>query len=174
MNALTKYFNLRDQIDKKVAELSTIHASQMACKKGCDACCFSFKVFPVEFYAIKSSTGLKGDFNPNDLINGNERCLFLIDHTCVIYENRPIICRTHGLPLLNMNDDGTDWELSACELNFTDVDENYLNEENVFIQDTYNSKLFQINKLFVQSNDNLGFDEFHLIPLKSLISKEDL
>jgi uncharacterized protein len=170
MSEFKSYLLLRAEIDIKVNELTQVHATNMVCKKGCDACCFGFRVFPVEFYTIKKATGLQGDFELGDDIEGNERCQFLSNHQCTIYENRPLICRTHGLPLLNMNEDGTDWELSACELNFTNTDDDYLNEENVFIQDTYNSKLFQINKTFLTIHPELNFTEFDLIPLKSLMA----
>ena len=74
-----------------------------------------------------------------------------------MYESRPIICRTHGLPLLFMNDE--QWELSACELNFTEFDDEEFKEENTFPQDTFNSKLFMINKRFVESS-GLGVFQF--------------
>ena len=133
MSEFRNYLLLRAEIDLKVEKLFDQHKGHMVCRKGCDACCFGFKVFPVEFYAIKKATGLKGEYAPGDDINGNERCQFLHNHECTIYQHRPIICRTHGLPLLNMNEEGTEWELSVCELNFTEIEENYFHEENLFM-----------------------------------------
>lgn len=171
MSLFKKYLLLRAEIDIAVENLSNYHEDHMVCKAGCDSCCFSFKVFPVEFYAIKHVTGLLGDFYADEDIIGNERCLYLKDHKCTIYDQRPIICRTHGLPLLNMNEEGTDWVLSACELNFTEAPENYFKEENVFMQDTFNSKLFQINKEFLETHSDHNFSDKDLIPLKSLLNE---
>ncbi|MBN2519860.1 MAG: YkgJ family cysteine cluster protein [Bacteroidales bacterium] len=169
MDIFNKYLRLRDEIDNKVETLSLLHKNNMVCKAGCDSCCYNFKVFPVEFYAIKKASGLKGDFSKSDVIEGNERCQFLKNNKCTIYQYRPIICRTHGLPLLNMNEEGTNWILSACELNFTDVENDYFNEENVYMQDMFNSKLFKINKEFIENYCEYKFNEMDLIPLKSLL-----
>lgn len=58
-------------------------------------------------------------------------CPLLIDNRCSIYESRPLICRTQGLPLLIEADD-EEREVDFCPLNFTgagaidDLDEDYL------------------------------------------------
>lgn len=55
----------------------------------------------------------------------------LIDDRCAIYESRPLICRTQGLPLLIEAEDGLA-EVDFCPLNFTaenaldDLDEDHL------------------------------------------------
>ena len=81
------------------------------------------------------------------------------------------MCRTHGLPLLFTNDD-YEWELSTCELNFTDYDYENFTPDNTWPQDTYNSKLFMLNKKFVSGLKNEEkHGEFDLIPLKNLAKK---
>ena len=75
-----------------------------------------YNIFPVEYYSIHKN--LKSDkfaLRPN--FKDDNSCAFLSDHACLIYEHRPMICRTHGLPLIYTNDDN-EWELSNCELNF--------------------------------------------------------
>jgi Fe-S-cluster containining protein len=58
-------------------------------------------------------------------------CPLLIDDCCSIYESRPLICRTQGLPLLIEAEDG-EREVDFCPLNFTgagaidDLDEDHL------------------------------------------------
>lgn len=134
----------------------------MQCKKGCDLCCMNYSLLPVEYFAIKEQ--LKN--NPFKSRNCEEdECVFLSNHECQIYENRPIICRTHGLPLLFMNDE--QWELSACELNFTKFDDEDFNTENTFLQDKFNSKLFVLNQAFIKEN-KLPYSDFDLIPLRKL------
>ena len=51
--------------------------------------------------------------------------------------------------LLYMSLDGDDYELSCCELNFTDFDLADFDQENTHPMDRINSKLYQINKSFV-------------------------
>jgi Fe-S-cluster containining protein len=156
------YHKLRDKIDLLTEKLSDTHKNHMACKKGCDLCCMDYDVFPVEYNSIKKKI-------ENESIDFQEStdgsCIFLKDHACQIYEHRPIICRTHGLPLLFMNDE--EWELSACELNFTDFDDEDFSAENTFPQDKFNSELFIINKNYIKEN-NLQHSEFDLIPLNKL------
>jgi Fe-S-cluster containining protein len=58
-------------------------------------------------------------------------CPLLVDDRCSIYESRPLICRTQGLPLLMEAEDGG-LEVDFCPLNFTaawavdDLDEDHL------------------------------------------------
>lgn len=172
MDSILKYHQLRGEIDNRVDELWEDHHKNMACKKGCDLCCLNFDVFPVEFDAIKKQ--VKEEYS--DILlqevpaDTGEKCIFIVDHQCSIYNARPIICRTHGFPLLNMNEAGDQWELSACELNFTDVDDDYFNEENTYPQDTINSQLFMLNKEHIKvAHPEKG--EFELIPLSRLFEK---
>ncbi|MCT4590189.1 MAG: YkgJ family cysteine cluster protein [Carboxylicivirga sp.] len=170
MTKLETYKALRDEIDQSTIKLWDEHENNMACKKGCDKCCLNFDVFPIEFDYIKKQVEkeypdvLKQD-KPEE---AGEKCFFLKDHQCTIYKARPIICRTHGFPLLYMNEAGDQWELSHCELNFTNVDEDYFHEDNCYMQDTFNSRLFMMNKEYIKTaHPDKG--EFDLIPLVELV-----
>ncbi|MCU4166184.1 YkgJ family cysteine cluster protein [Carboxylicivirga caseinilyticus] len=168
---LDSYYALRNEIDSYVDYLWDEHQNHMACKKGCDLCCLDFDVFPVEFDAIKKQIEkeypeiLKADRQKND----EGACAYLKNHACTIYNARPIICRTHGFPLVNMNEAGDEWELSFCHLNFTNVEDDYFDDENIFEQDTYNSKLFVLNKAYLEANPGLNYSEKDLIPLKNIM-----
>ena len=116
-------------------------------------------MFPV------SDTTESGDIEP---------CAFLQNHSCTIYASRPIICRTHGLPLLNMNESGDGWELSFCELNFLNADEDEFDEDNVLMQDTVNSKLFQINSRFLEANPHLPFSKTELVSIRALRDVQEM
>ncbi len=157
-----RYKTFVSTVDKLVDSLSNLHQNHMMCKKGCDLCCMNYRVFPVEYLAMQAAI----QENPVETIESvDEACVFLKDHACQIYAHRPIICRTHGLPLLYMNDD--QWELSACELNFTEFDDEDFSPENTFPQDRFNSELFQINKEFIAAN-KLPYSEFDLLDIKDL------
>lgn len=166
-----KYKSLRTEIDNDSKNLSLEHSKHMKCKKGCDLCCMDYSIFPIEFYSILN------DFKEKKVNTGSSHteeenvCVFLINHVCSIYEQRPIICRTHGLPLLYMNDN-SEWELSACELNFTEFNFNEFTIENTLSQDKINSKLFMLNKEFIADFQDKKYGEMDLIPIKELLNKK--
>nr|WP_320021945.1 YkgJ family cysteine cluster protein [uncultured Draconibacterium sp.] len=164
----TAYKKLRNNIDKLSDKLEKQHKKHMKCKAGCDLCCMDYSIFPVEFYSLVNA--LKERRN-NPILNNDKdesSCIFLNNHKCEIYADRPIICRTHGLPLLYMNEDNG-WELSACELNFTEFDLEEFSEENTFPQDKFNSKLYLLNKEFIAENQLSDYSELDLIPIKELV-----
>lgn len=150
------------KVDELSSALAKQHNQHMLCKKGCDLCCMNYRIFPVEYYAMQKALEDKPVVT-SESVDGS--CVFLHEHACQIYEARPTICRTHGLPLLYMNDD--QWELSACELNFTEFDDEDFSAENTFPQDRFNSELFQINKQFIADN-KLPYSEFDLLDIKDL------
>lgn len=124
-----------------------------------------FSIFPVEFYSIFEE--IKDKIPEYNNVADDEECLFLVKGLCSIYESRPLICRTHGLPLLSMGED--EWELNHCELNFKESPPEF-NESNTFPQDRYNSKLFMLNRRFIRSYKGHNYKELELIPLRELVN----
>jgi len=170
---IEKYRALRRKVDSVSSSLSHTHSAHLECKKGCDLCCMDYSILPVEFYSILEELKNRGFKEKNLQLNkkNNEDCIFLKDHACTIYESRPLICRTHGLPLLYTNNDG-EWELSTCELNFTTFNFDNFSEMNTYPQDKFNSKLFLLNREFIaEFKDDKHFGESDLIPLKKLAEK---
>ena len=100
-------------------------------------------MFAVEADAVRSAVGtlpepvrVQLQRQADDVLrreaNGDSvACPMLIDDRCAIYESRPLICRTQGLPLLIEAEDGLA-EVDFCPLNFTaenaldDLDEDHL------------------------------------------------
>ena len=81
-----------------VARLEKTHVQRLQCKKGCFSCCVDdITVFEVEAQNIKEK-------NREFLEHGQPapagRCAFLDNEgSCRIYDSRPYVCRTQGLPL---------------------------------------------------------------------------
>ena len=115
------------------------YSSEMRCGLGCSRCCVAnLSVFPVEaqviedwYFALEPETRqeLRNLWTSDVKVsvrNSPSTCTFLVENACTIYEVRPAVCRTQGLPLKVASDDGlvdTDeekFELSLCELNFPD------------------------------------------------------
>lgn len=102
----------------------------MQCQKGCADCCLLEAVLPLEAAVIASylesleTNEKKRVFGNNPLFTPRETgkesqedspCVFLSpERICLIYPVRPLICRTHGLPLTYPERPVPD----TCPLNF--------------------------------------------------------
>lgn len=86
------------------------------CARGCSACCVLETVAPLEASVIADyvQTVSRPDNAPDD----SSHCVLLHQDTCTIYPARPIICRTHGVPLLYPSSG----EIEICPLNLTRYD----------------------------------------------------
>ena len=150
---LEKYYQLRSDIDKVSISLEKQHVSNMKCEKGCDSCCESLTIFPIEYDAIIKELGNSISLPKKKFLNSyTKSCRFLVKGACSIYKSRPIICRTQGLPLLYENINGNDFELSVCKLNFVGADISKFNMENALYMPPFNSRLFLLNKDYIEQN----------------------
>jgi len=106
-------------VDKHVRSLVKIHAKRLSCKRGCSGCCIDgLTVFEVEAEHIRfhCSEELKHQ-KPHPL----GKCVFLDEQgACRIYENRPYVCRTQGLPLRWFDEDRKIEYRDICPLNEND------------------------------------------------------
>lgn len=160
------YKKLRDQIDLRIAELEKEHNAHLNCKAGCSMCCREYAILPIEFDYIKEQISGETSIVYNDSY-GKDECPFLVNNRCSIYSNRPFICRSHGLPILYMGEEA--WELSACELNFTKVADDYFTMENTYAQDTINSKLYMLNSSYLEETNKEDQTRNPLISIQQLI-----
>lgn len=109
---------LHAAVDALTAPLALRHAARLRCRRGCSGCCVDdLTVFEVEAAAIVRKHGAL-------LREGRAAragaCAFLDDAGgCRIYEERPYVCRTQGLPLRWLDEvDGEVHELrDICALN---------------------------------------------------------
>lgn len=159
-----KYFALRDEVDSLCIKLEAVYKDHINCIPGCHQCCMDFRIFPVEFYSIQ--TEIRGKKLKHSREIAGDECMFLIEGLCSIYHSRPIICRTHGLPILFMGEE--EWQLSYCELNFTGRNIPDFNESNTFPQDRFNSRLFMLNREFIKSLPGVPYSESDLLNLKDI------
>ena len=93
-----RLLQIRERLDREVENLEARHAERLRCASGCADCCVDeLTVFEVEARAIR-------EHYPELLANGTPhapgKCAFLDEQqSCRIYEQRPYVCRTQGLPL---------------------------------------------------------------------------
>ncbi|MHB1397460.1 MAG: YkgJ family cysteine cluster protein [Trichloromonadaceae bacterium] len=144
------------QLSAKVAELcgqiEERCREHLACRQGCDSCCRHLSLFWVE--AVALAWALK-QVAPAlaQTIRGQARhgtpdgpCPLLLGGGCLLYAARPLICRTHGLPLL-LERDGKR-RIDYCPLNFQQAAT--LPPGALVNLETLNATLAAVNALFVQ------------------------
>ncbi|MFC1856143.1 YkgJ family cysteine cluster protein, partial [Thermodesulfobacteriota bacterium] len=95
-------------------------------------------------------------------------CPFLVDGACIIYDARPIICRTFGLPAIISADGGDKKDLIICEKNFTNK-KHLLEEDYIINLDTLNSILFVVNSAFVNIHEEFD-DEKERINVMDIVN----
>ena len=147
MTATDHYRDLRTRVDGLAHELTQMHGTRLVCQPGCDGCCINLTVFPVEYAAILQDLNACGTKTLQ--LDPSAACAFLKDHLCQIYQHRPIICRTHGLPIAFTSSDLAEPEISVsfCPLSFAsiDFDEYQFGPQNTLDLDAVNDELAQIN-----------------------------
>ncbi|MCA9669330.1 MAG: YkgJ family cysteine cluster protein [Myxococcales bacterium] len=135
--ALSAWQTLAERIEARFAEIAERHGEQMQCAAGCSACCQpQLGVSVLE--AIALVRALEAGGQTIDVSDANtDRCALLRDDKCQLYAARPLICRSHGLPVAQRSaadivaklqagsgsDDGLareqeGVEVSVCQLNF--------------------------------------------------------
>jgi uncharacterized protein len=116
LDALEKLYR---EVDQRVHDICALNRGRINCRQGCTSCCLDgITVFEVEAQNIRKHSG---DLLVNGAPHREGACAFLgEDNTCRIYEHRPYVCRTQGLPLswVEEREDGSVVELrDICPVN---------------------------------------------------------
>jgi Fe-S-cluster containining protein len=132
----------------------------MQCRAGCSDCCVQFSVLPLEAALVAEMLGGRALSAKQE----NEKCLLLSDDLCLVYEVRPIICRTQGLPLGYIDEEAGAIEVSACPINFPD--DFPLSHDDLMFMDAFNQRLAELNLQYCRL---AGLDPEVRIPLADLV-----
>lgn len=174
--SLENYRRLVARVDELCGGIEDDFRQVLACRRGCDACCRHLTLFWVEGIAL----ALAAQRLPADVghrlrqrarsSRPEDPCPLLEDGGCVLYPDRPLICRTHGLPLLA----GAEGErrVDFCPENFHGVAA--LPAGAVIDLDRLNLALAGVNGLFVSERfggeepprQRLSIAEFLLLDLR--------
>jgi uncharacterized protein len=153
MPGLENYRALLLRVDQICSQTASRFASQISCKAGCDACCRHLSIFAVEAAALYQALCQLPE-SEADLIRRkaagalpDSPCPLLEGGLCLLYQARPIICRTHGLPLLVSRDGAS--QVDFCPENFRGAAS--IPGSAVIDLERLNATLAAINTLFVQS-----------------------
>ena len=150
---LGNYRSMILRVDELCRRIEESLRPKIACTRGCDGCCRHLTLFPVE--AVALATALR-DLPSQEITRIREHartatpggpCPLLEHHRCHLYAARPLICRTHGLPLLITR--GGKRQVDHCPLNFRGMSS--LPGSAVIDLDRLNDTLVAVNALFIAS-----------------------
>jgi Fe-S-cluster containining protein len=149
---LFQYQNLIFKVDSVCHELEKLYREHLVCKPGCSQCCeVERTVCSVEAYIAEQQLLTLSSQKIRRLKklhrHDDETCPMLLRNRCVIYPARPIICRTHGLPILYREAERA--FVDYCRLNFTQLEQDHEFEEKAILDmNPFNVELVQIDKKF--------------------------
>lgn len=149
---LRNYQQLAGRVAELCGQIEERCREHLACRVGCDSCCRHLSLFWVE--AVALAWALKqADPALAETIRQQARhatpdgpCPLLLGGRCLLYAARPLICRTHGLPLL-LERDG-ERRIDYCPLNFQQA--TTLPPGALVNLETLNATLAAVNALFVR------------------------
>lgn len=117
---------LRKRVDDHFAAAVARSPDAFQCRAGCARCCHQrFGVFEIEAHRVRLALARLGRRDPALRRRVRQQatdpaaahhCALLVDDLCTVYEDRPLLCRSHGLPTR------VDGSLQGCPLNFTSED----------------------------------------------------
>jgi len=95
---------LHDDVERRARALERRHGARLRCRRGCSPCCVDgLTVFEVEAERIRRGAG---ELLRSGAPHPRGACAFLdASGACRIYEHRPYVCRTQGLPLRWLEED---------------------------------------------------------------------
>ena len=171
-----------------VLKVSSRYTAHLNCHAGCSGCCqHHLSVFPVEAASIrKAINSLPQEtqecvrkqalaVNEQEARSESIACPLLVDDKCAIYNQRPLICRTQGLPLLIQAEDDAEYgtsEVDFCPLNFTTpeaIDD--LDEDHLVPLDALNLKLAIVNLNYCREAGINDEESGQRIPMSEIILK---
>lgn len=122
---MSRYPELAAKVDAFFARVQARHGAEMACGSGCSHCCHTrLTITGVEAQAIIDEVASwpaarRAALAANVARAPADRCTALdASGRCLIYQVRPIVCRSHGAPI-RLRDGRSLPVVQACRDNFT-------------------------------------------------------
>lgn len=149
------YRQLVARVDALCREIESALDGQITCSAGCSECCTAITLFPVEAARLRGALEALPEGEASAILRHvaehaeGERCPLLARHLCLLYNDRPIICRTHGLPILYAEND--ELNVDCCPLNLVECES--LSGSAVIDLNRLNAVLVAVNALFLAQTD---------------------
>jgi len=168
---LGNYQTLVSKVDELCAAVHREFTEQIFCRAGCSGCCRELTLFPVEAAALLTALSALPREPAARIAAATAEgrtgsCPLLADGLCLVYANRPIICRTHGLPLLLKV--AGESRVDFCPENFRGVPS--LPGQAIINLELLNHALVAINALFIERTANAFLKNSHRQSISTLIN----
>ncbi len=152
------YRLLVSRVDELAGRVARTFSTEINCRPGCSGCCRHLTLFPVEamtlLLALENLTPENLRFLADRVeMAGDGPCPLLKEGLCLAYDARPIICRTHGLPLLTEMEG--EKRVDFCPENFRGTES--LPGSAVLNLDILNQTLVAVNAAFLRETADPRF-----------------
>lgn len=159
---LDRYRELAAKVDAFFARVAERHASDLRCAAGCDACCHQrLTVTTVEADVVAELVRSLPEAARAQLrrtAGQPDRCAALDDDgRCQIYAARPLVCRSHGVPIRTRHERGLP-VIDACHLNFTAHGPGAADPDCILDQTTLSATLGLIDRAHTGRDDDRRHD----------------
>lgn len=160
-HVLDNYKQLTARVDALCNAIAEALGEQITCSAGCSSCCTAITVFPVEAAAMRETLESLPASQAEEIRRriaehaDDERCPLLSHHRCLLYDARPIICRTHGLPIVYTSDGVRNSD--CCPLNLTEAAS--VSGARVVDLDKLNTLLVAVNSIYLSQSDSTESSE---------------
>jgi len=152
---LDNYKQLTARVDALCNAIAATLGEQITCSAGCSSCCTAITVFPVEAAAMREALKTLPDRQAEEIRRhisehaDDERCPLLHHHHCLLYDARPIICRTHGLPIIYTANGQRSSD--CCPLNLSETET--VPGSSVVDIDKLNTLLVAVNSIYMSQSE---------------------
>lgn len=174
MSSIDRYRELAAKVDGFFDRVRRRYAAQMQCATGCSDCCRSrFSVTGVEAAVIEELLG-RAEPELRERLAARARdgdpsvCAALDDSgACEIYEARPLVCRSHGVPIRSRRDSLP--VIDCCPLNFAgELGPGGVDPDAVLDQETLSTVLMAVDMAFAEET---GAERGERIELAELLQR---
>jgi Fe-S-cluster containining protein len=148
---LDNYRQLVAKIDHLCQGITVELGELITCSAGCSGCCSVITIFPVEVAALQDALEALPAQEAETIRQhvrqqaSGEGCPLLFNQRCLLYRARPIICRTHGLPIVYS--EGGLRTSDCCPLNLSAAES--VSGSHTVDLDKLNALLVAVNTLFL-------------------------
>lgn len=159
---MSRYPELAAKVDAFFARVATRHDRDMKCNTGCSHCCHvRLSITGVEAEAIRDAIATwpaqrTAALTENVRTGPPDRCAALDpDGRCLVYEVRPIVCRSHGAPI-RLRDARSLPVVQSCPDNFTARGPAAADADCIIDQETLSAMTLAVDR--DTGNDGTRFD----------------
>lgn len=164
---LERLAQLAAKVDAFFSRVEARHGPQMECRSGCHDCCLpGLSVTKVEARALRDALLLLSEEQRAKLkarvALPRDRCVLLDEQgRCSVYHARPMICRSHGVPIRIRDQRGLPL-IDACFRNFRERGAESMPSEDVLDQESLSKILLAIDALDAQETGRIPGERISL------------